>query len=449
MDSGLVQAEIDSFWELTGGGESPTVELTGSVPGDRSAFRVGLAASAASSSVPAAVADILGMPSATLDPALALAGFCGYVRREGEKVPAWAPLSGYYRTADDRLVQLHCNFAHHAAGVAARLGVPEDREAFERAIATWKAEELETALIDDGMIAAVCRTLEEWDDHPHAMAVADLPLLSVDRLAVGPRGGQLELDVDLPLAGVRVLDCSRVLAGPVAGQTLANLGADVMRVGAEHLPFVDIGVMATGTSKRNVNIDLRTPEGRTSFTQLLERADVMIDGFRPGALEDHGFGPDEVARVAPQCSVVQISAFDRIGSWAGRRGYDSIVQSTTGIVRAGMEAATADMPTPLPVQALDYTTGFFAAAAAIRAIERQRRTGESVIAQLSLIRTRNWLVGLGGPAPFTPQAITPEQNQLAIVSSDFGDLELVRPFVGTWRWGPRLLGADTAAWQEA
>jgi crotonobetainyl-CoA:carnitine CoA-transferase CaiB-like acyl-CoA transferase len=441
-----IQSALDPFWRCTGTSQIP--ELTATAPvEDRSAFRTCLAASASCASVIAAIAELTGRSTATVDQSLALSSFTTHALVDGKPLPKWASLSGFYRTADDHFIQLHCNFAHHAAGAAARLGVQQDRGAFETAIAGWNAAELEAGLIADGMIGAVCRTMDEWSRHPHAHATAGLPLVDMDRLAEGkPRSTRNPAVGDGPLSGVRVLDCTRVLAGPVAGQTLANLGADVVRVGAEHLPHVEACVIATGTSKRNIFLDLRRVGARDTFVNLIRDADVVIDAFRPGALEHYGFGPSEIAVISPATSVIQISAFDWVGPWARRRGFDSIVQSTTGIALAGAEMSGSDTPVHLPVQSLDYATGFFAAAAAIRAIHRSRTEGGSSTAKLSLLRTRNWFVGLGGPKVFSPGSVLPTSDQTSRLDSDFGEVELVRPFVGRWTHGPQHLGSSDARW---
>lgn len=439
-----IEAAVQPFWQETGTSPTPKFDATPPVE-DRSAFRTSLAASASCAAVLAAVAEFTGMPMAKVDQSLALANFTTHAVVDGEPLPKWASLSGTYRTGDDRFVQLHCNFPHHAAGAAARLGVAEDRSAFEQALAGWKAEELETALIADGMIGAMYRTMDEWSQHPHAVATVSLPLVDVEPLSEGEATRAAALG-DQPLGGVRVLDCSRVLAGPAAGQTLANLGADVLRVGAAHLPHVETAVIATGTGKRNTFLDLREQSARQTFAELVRDADVVLDAFRPGALERFGFGPNEVAAISSTTPVVQICAFDWVGPWAGRRGFDSIVQSTTGIPLAGAEMSGSDTPVHLPVQTLDYATGFFAAAAAIRAIHRTRTEGGSTTTKLSLLRTRNWLVDLGAPKPFQPGSIAPTASELQTIHSDFGEVELVKPFVGQWGHGPRRLGTASPNW---
>lgn len=371
-----------------------------------------------------------------------------HVRVDGATVPAWAELSGYYETGDDRLVQFHANFAHHAAGVRAVLGLASDadRDAVAAAVRTWPALELEAAMIDAGMIGAALRTLEEWATHPHAIATADLPLFEATRLGdAAPRPATVEADA--PLAGVRVLDTSRVLAGPVAGQTLAAHGADVLRVGAAHLPAVEIGVLATGAGKRNTDVDLDTAEGRDTFETLLAGADIWIDAYRPGAFAERGFDAASVAERHPGLVAVQLSAFDWTGPWAGRRGFDSIVQSTTGVVRAGSRAAGASAPVPLPVQALDYATGWFAATIAARLLAHQRRAGGTWRGRCSLLRTRNELVGLGGPTAFTPAKPTPDPAALETVDAPgIGRLELPAAVLGAPATPPAPLGSSAPVW---
>ena len=365
--------------------------------------------------------------------------FATHVEIDGGRLPVWADLSGNYRTSSGGFIQFHCNFPHHADGVVARLGCQPDREAVQRAVLDWDADELEAALIADGMIAARMRTLDEWDRHPHAVATAHLPLITVERIGDGPprpEGRRL-----------RVLDCSRVLAGPVAGMTLAAHGADVVRVGAGRLPSVEVCVVATGFGKRNADLDLATADGAAAFGRLLHGADVWIDGYRPGALAGLGFPPE---RAAPGSVVVQVTAFghpdDGPAPWADRRGFDSIVQTTTGVAAEGMARSGRDVPTPLPVQANDYCTGLLAAFAARRLADHQARVGGTWLARLSLLRTRNWLVGLAPPVDFTPAPVGVDPGALHTVDSPWGRLTAARPIGGSWATPPQRLGTSPPAW---
>ena len=394
-----------------------------------------------------------------------LVAYCTtHVEVNGDPVPAWADLSGVYPTLGGRHLQIHCNFPHHGEGVVRRLGCTNDRAAVAAAIAERDAFALEAELIDDGMIAAVVRSVDEWDSHPHARATAGLPVVTVDQIGdadprrVSPQRERVPPSDhssmgDDPLGGVRVLDCTRVLAGPVAGQFLAGFGADVLRVGAEHLPSVDVGVMSTGFAKRNTFVDLRTSEGRDAMESVVRGADVWIDSYRPGAMAGHGFDAERIAELRPGIVMVEISAFDWQGPWSGRRGFDSIIQSTTGVRWAGgrfavdESGATAGSdPIGLPIQALDYATGFLAAGVAAQLVQRQRTVGGSWRARLSLLRTRNWLCEIGGPQPFVARPAVADERFLETVDSDFGRLTAVRPFVGHWRSAPRHLGSSTATW---
>ncbi len=479
-----MDADVASIESLTPGPPSGggMLDVTGDERTDVSAFDVDrLLVATASAAIVAA--DALGLdrgidgPARRLDRAQVWTTCTTPAVVDGAPVPAWAELSGVYPTADGRRLQLHCNFAHHAAGVVAHLGVAPHRDAVAEAIARRDAIDLETELIEAGMIAAAVRTLDEWDAHPHAVATAGLPLVSVTRLGDGEPwadrrvasphsgggpGGLGDDDdssggpEDAPLRGLRVLDSSRVLAGPVGTQLLGGLGADVLRVGAAHLPHVPVGVIATGAGKRNAYVDLRTGEGRARFGELLTSADVWIDAYRPGALARWGFDVTTLAERAPGLVIVQISAFDRIGPWADRRGFDSIVQSTTGIRWAGGRWARGDgsdgdgdEPRGLPVQALDYATGFLAAQVASRLVRHQRREGGTWLAELSLRRTRDHLVALGGPRPYRPTTFEADPAWLRGWVSELGALTVAEPLAGRWSGPPRALGSSLPAWAVA
>jgi crotonobetainyl-CoA:carnitine CoA-transferase CaiB-like acyl-CoA transferase len=405
------------------------VEITGT-GGFSSAFDIDLAALAA-----ATMAN-LAFDVTTVDRDRVLALFSGKVEVDGRSLPIWADLSGYYKTRDGGHIQFHCNFPHHAAGVVSRLGCEPTRDSVQHAVLTHDPYALEQQLIDDGMIAAKLRKMDEWAEHPHAHATNDLPLISVERLGDAPPRDRSRR--------LKVLDCSRVLAGPVAGMTFAAHGADVLLVGAEHLPSVEAGVLSTGFGKRNTFADLDTETGRADFSRLLDDADIWIDSYRPGAFAGRGFPPE---RCTPGTVVVQLSAFDWVGPWAGRRGFDSIVQSTTGIVDAGSAASGRSEPTPLPVQALDYCTGLLAAFAAAQLARHQSEHGGTWLARLSLLRTRNWLVSLASPRPFEPRPAVRLPEAMHTVTTPFGAVTAALPIGGSWPHGPQPLGSADPIWE--
>lgn len=411
--------------------------------GFASAFDVDGLADASTRAAVGAVAAASGMAMPDqLDPAVVRATFATQVAIDGDPPPTWADLSGMYRTGDDRWIQFHANFPHHAAGIVERLDCAPDRASVEAAVLGWRAEELEAALVDDGMIAAALRSIDEWSAHPHALATDDLAIVSVDDL-VPATPHQPVASPDRPGRRLRVLDTTRVLAGPVASQVFAAAGADVIRVGAAHLPTIEIGLLATGAGKRNLHLDLRLADERAHFAALARAADVWIDSYRPGALAGFGFDDAWIADNRAGKATVQVSAFDWVGPWGGRRGFDSIVQTTTGIAHAGHVAAGTDRPTPLPVQALDYATGFFAAAAAARLLTAAPTAPDVARrARLSLLRTRNALVDLGGATSFEPARPAPEPSASVTFHAPWPDtprrLEVPAPLLGTWPSPPSL-----------
>ncbi len=442
---------LDEIFQLTPGFAPPDVPFTGTHAQGISPFAVAKSAtlSAASAHVAAhQLGELRGLDAelAPINREHALASFSGFVEIDGQAPPKWAALSGMYSTADDRFVQIHCNFPHHAQGVVDLLGCQPDRSSVEAGIKKWEAEAFEAALIERGMIGAMYRSLNEWAAHPHALATNDLPLMSVTQIGDAPPV-PLPIVTDRALDGINVLDASRVLAGPVAGQTMAAHGANVLRVGAAHLPSVDTAVVSTGFGKRNAFVDLQTTAGRSNFSSLMSDANVFVDAFRPGALASKGFPADKAAELKPGIVVVQLCAFDWIGPWAGRRGFDSIVQTTSGLADEGGRVSGADQPVHLPVQVLDYATGFFAAHAASRLLAYQQQNGGSWLVRLSLLRTRNWLSSLYSPVTPNGEFATPPSVEpwLQTVESDFGSVRSVRPMAGRWDLPPAALGTSPAS----
>ncbi|MEJ7801456.1 MAG: CoA transferase [Ilumatobacter sp.] len=446
--------DVASIAALLPGGVATAdhIELDSSPPGAASAFDVDrLLAETAVYSVAAIDALVSGgrPERRMIDAGHVLSCCTTHVEVDGEPVPAWADLSGVYATGDERYVQIHCNFPHHADGVVRMLGTTSDRASVASAIAERPVFELESDLVEAGLIGAAVRTLTEWEEHPHAVATGHLPLVSLERIGEAPPSPHR------PIADLRVLDCSRVLAGPVAGQMIAGFGADVLRLGAAHLPSVPVGVISTGFGKRNAFADLRTTSGRVTMTELLSGADVWIDAFRPGAMSPHGFTAAHAASLRPGLVIVQVSAFDWVGPWAGRRGFDSIVQSTTGVRWAGGEHAvdahgepTGVGPTGLPVQALDYATGFLAAGVAAQLVQHQRDVGGSWLGRMSLLRTRNRLVAMSGPTSYVSEPARADPRHLDSVDSEFGRVTAVTPFAGRWHGSPALLGSSAARWRR-
>ncbi|MDF4252457.1 CoA transferase [Streptomyces sp. WMMB303] len=332
------------------------------------------------------------------------------VRIDGRAPVTFAPLSRFWRTADG-WVRTHANYPHHRARLLSALGMPDhgpaDDEAAAGRIATElagrQARDVEEAVYGEGGVAIAARTPEEWAAHPQRAAVAPTPLVALSRLDGAPT-----LPLEGPpgpggLRGLRVLDLTRVLAGPVATRTLALLGADVLRIDAPERPeFLDTHA-DTDLGKRSTLLDLSSRAGQAAFEELLASAHVVVTGYRPGALDRFGLAPESLMDRRPGLVVGQLSAWGATGPWQRRRGFDSLVQAATGIGfleaagaagRAAAGAGSAGLaPGALPVQALDHGTGYLLAAGLLRALTEQR-TGAagSRLVRLSLARTAHWLL---------------------------------------------------------
>jgi crotonobetainyl-CoA:carnitine CoA-transferase CaiB-like acyl-CoA transferase len=369
-----------------------------------SAYPVSALATAAVATAADAVARLTGAEHAEVDRALADAWFRQSLRPVGWALPSpWDPIAGDYPAADG-WIRLHTNAPHHRAAALRVLGVDAERTAVAEAVARWRGEELEDAVVAAGGCAAVLHPPGEWARSAPGAAVAREPLVALERTAPGrreawrPRPGR-------PLAGLRVLDLTRVLAGPVATRLLGGLGADVLRI--DPPDWDEPGVVPEVTAgKRCARLDARTPEGRARLAELLAGADVLVSGYRDGALASLGLGRAERDRIRPGLVDVALTAYGWSGPWAGRRGFDSLVQMSAGIAATGMREAGADRPVPLPVQALDHATGWLMAAAALTGLADRVRDGGGTVARLSLARTAAELERVrtldrppSGPAP--------------------------------------------------
>lgn len=433
QDVGDILAEI---WTAAGGAPQAlaTVRLTGSEPQLPSSFRVGAAAQASIAASGLAAAEIWRARSGeaqqvTVDMRHAVVE-CRSERhlRVDDKPPppAWDKIAGVYRTRDQRFVRLHTNFPHHRDAVCKVLDCNAERDDVQAALMQWDGEAFETAAYAVGGVVALMRSHDEWSATPHAKALATLPLISVEKIGEAapkpwPAGTR-------PLAGIRVLDLSRVIAGPVAGRTLAAHGADVLLISSPDLPAIPWLTIDTGRGKLSAYTNLTTEEGRRTMRGLVAEADIFSQGYRPQAIARLGFSPEEAARINPGIVYVTLSAYGHAGPWAERRGFDSLVQTTTGFNHAEGQAAGVDGPKELPAQMLDHATGYFMAFGAMMAKARQAREGGSWHVRVSLAQTGRWLWNLGrladglATADLKADAVMPHIEALA---SGFGTLSAV------------------------
>ena len=333
------------------------------------------------------------LPLISVDPRLASFWFSSSLRPLGWSVPPlWDPIAGDYACADG-WIRLHTNAPHHRAAAERVLGQVADRAAMALKVASWNAAELEQAIVDEAGCAAQMRTWQQWQAHPQGSAVNQEPLVAWERFEAAGNTTWLG-NVARPLAGVKVLDLTRVLAGPVASRFLAGLGADVLRIDSP--TWNEPGVVPEMTlGKRCARLDLKSPEGRQVFENLLKDADILFHGYRADALEQLGYTLGERQHIAPGLIDVSLNAYGWSGPWRNRRGFDSLVQMSSGIAEAGMAWKQTDKPLPLPVQALDHATGYLMAASAIRALAERLDSGRGGSARLSLARTAKLLVEAG------------------------------------------------------
>ncbi|KOV99714.1 MULTISPECIES: CoA transferase [unclassified Streptomyces] len=454
---------IKYAWSALGGDPAPLARLTtvareGALPARlpvRQLARACVGACAlAAAELAAHRAGLAEVPGVRVDDGAVATTFHSerLLKVDGRAPVVFAPLSRFWRTADG-WVRTHANYPHHRARLLGALGLPADASVEEVAgrLAERSAQEAEEAVQDAGGLAVVLRTPQEWRTHPQAAEVAARPLVERARLDSAPARVLPPLDPAaalLPAAGLRVLDLTRVLAGPVATRTLALLGADVLRVDAPWLPELPDLHADTGFGKRSATLDLAA--GRDTFEELLRTADVVVTGYRPGALDRFGLAPRALAERNPGLVVAQVSAWGAYGPWGGRRGFDSLVQVATGIA---VTEGSAQRPGALPAQALDHGTGYLLAAAVLRALTEQSYDGGSRLVRLALARTAHWLTDgtLSTAAEGAPYA--GPDAWLTETDSPLGRLRHARPAVSftggpaDWARPPVPWGTEPAEWR--
>lgn len=368
----------------------------------------------------------------------------GHFRLDGKAPVVWDKLSGLYpcgtSVGEPGWVRIHANFAHHRDGALKLLGCPTggqtEREAVIEALGEWTAHDFENVAAQAGLVVAAARSFEEWDAHPQAQALALQDIVHIERIdaadnsdahaAIAPPLAWPDLSRTTshearPLHGLRVLDLTRILAGPVAGRTLAAHGAEVMLVNSPALPNID-AIADTSRGKLSTHIDLDTEAGRSHLQALVRHAHVFLQAYRPGGLHDLGFSPPALARMRPGIVVVSLSAYGPQGPWANRRGFDSLVQTATGFNLAEAQAAASPEPKALPLQILDYAAGHLLAFGAQAALYRQAQEGGSWHVQVSLAGVGRWLRGMGR-LPDGLTAARPAMNgYLHKEASGFGEL---------------------------
>jgi crotonobetainyl-CoA:carnitine CoA-transferase CaiB-like acyl-CoA transferase len=413
------------------------VTLTGEEPALPSSFCIGTAAQASIAASALMAAEIHHLRSGEgqsvavdMRDAAILFRSERYLSLNGEPLPEiMDAIFGLFQCGDSRWVRLHTNFPHHRDGVLRVLGgIPHNREAVSRALQAWKAADFEEACAEAGLVVTMARSFAEWNAHPQGQAVANIPPIIIERIGDAPPQ-PLSAGQHRPLAGVRVLEMTRAVAGPVAGRALASHGADVMLITAPHLPSTLPLAVDTGRGKLSAQLDLRDAAARETLRGLARSADIFLQGYRPGAIAGHGSSPEELAALNPGMICVSLSAYGHVGPWSGRRGFDSLVQNANGMNLAEGAATGEEKPKPLPCQANDHASGYLLAFGAMAALYRRAIEGGSWHVRVGLAPTAQWIRRLGRlENGFT--AADPSQggvvDRLEDIDSGFGRLTVVR-----------------------
>jgi hypothetical protein len=439
-----IPTEIAANVRFCGSGDLPSV------------FAVSDFAAAAIAAAGAAVGELVATrfgvsPRITVSRRLASLWFGFSIRPAGWTLPApWDPIAGDYATADG-WIRLHTNAPHHRDAALSVLGVSADKSAVSRAVANWKADALETAVVQNKGCAAAMRSSATWRMHAQGDSVNRESLIAA-RATADTGASALTSTPDRPLQGVRVLDLTRVLAGPVATRFLAGFGAAVLRI--DPPMWDEPGVVPDVTlGKRCARLDLREPGDREVFLNLLRNADVLVHGYRSDALDNLGLDARTRRENRPGLVDVALDAYGWTGPWRYRRGFDSLVQMSAGIADAGMKILGRDRPTPLPVQALDHATGYLMAAAVVRGLAQRIATGQGFEGRTSLARTAQLLIS--GPAGrVTGDLVSPGEEDWAdgIEATQFGPARRLRPSITIgdtpmhWDRPAAKLGSSVPAW---
>ncbi len=428
------------------------VKFSGSDPVFRTPYKVATGGSAALGALAIAMADIREAqtgkrPAISIDVSGATASLRSskYVRLDGKLPDRENTVTGFYRTAHDRWSYFHCNHTPHQEALLKVLGVPADKAQVAQAAAKWDAFKLEDAVDKAGGLAPAVRTPEEWRALPNTPSLAAEPLVDIQKIGSSapvplPKG------TERPLSGLKVLDFTRVLAGPTCARLLAESGADVLKITCEGHPDTPALELDTGYGKRNATLDLTTSEGKSQLIELMKHCDVFSQAYRPDALSKLGFGPEQAMAIRPGIVYASLNAYGHTGSWSTRRGFDTAVQAASGMAYT---SGQGEEPQFTPVSALDYICGYLMAFGVLVALKRRHNEGGSYAVKVSLARCEEWLVSMGLHDISTADAGAEELAEIAQwlieVQTPLGHLKRLRPII---RYSEEMMN-ELVAWRDA
>lgn len=387
---------------------------------------------------------------------------------DGTSPPSvWGSIGGLHRFSAGGHVRIHDVFPNHALGTLKLLGLQPNatRGQVSDKVAEWNCVDLETAATEHGKLAIYAlRSYSEWDSLPQAAAINDQPII-MKQLAAGQRKSMPPTQGTRCLSGLRVLEMSRVIAAPVAGKALAAHGADVLWVTSPSLPDQPSLDRDFGRGKRTIQLDINISEDKARLMELLRTCDVFIQGFRPGSLVNHGLSPEEIVRINPTIIIANLSAFDPDGPWSSRRGFDSLIQTCSGMnVSEAEHAGKGETARAMPCQALDHASGYLLATGVMAALYHRATQGGAWMLDASLAGVMKYLRSLGqypGATAFDTRdsslqgsdgynAVPDEYFETR--TTEFGIMRSVHHSatidgveVG-WEVMPKPLGSDEAVW---
>lgn len=360
-------------------------------------------------------------------------------------------LVNLYQAGDGRWVHLHGAFPKLADGTMRVLGCENSERSVKAAVQKWSAQDLEDALAAEGMCGAMARTRDEWLAHEQGKALSSVP--PVDIIKIGQSEPEPIGARSRPLGGARVLDLTRVLAGPTCARTLASHGAEVLKINSPNLPSVPPFVIDTGHGKRSALLDLENSDDAAALRGLVKQSDVFSQGYRQGAMEHRDFGPQDLAEERPGIIYVSINAYGHVGPWSGRPGWEQLAQTASGVA---CDEGTFQSPRLIGAAATDYTTGYLAALGVMTALKRRAIEGGSYHVRASLCQTANWLYTFGlfdRAAPMPDLDFGMADDYMTKSESGFGPLHHVGPILQMSETAPRWvqptvpLGTHPPAWQ--
>jgi hypothetical protein len=464
----ITAALLAQLWHELGGQASAlgAVQFRGEARGLPSVYEVSVLASGSIAAATLAVAELQAVRSASavravsVERAHADAAFIGerLLSAVGWQLPeVWDPIAGDYATRDG-FIRLHTNYSYHRDAALRVLELPlgATREQVKAAVNGWDGEALEQAVVAAQGCAAKLRSPAEWAAHPQGQSLlASLLFDTTCTPAPAPALAEARAVVSEPLAGVRVLDLTRVIAGPIGTRFLAAFGADVLRVDPPGFEEVAALLCDITAGKRRCALDLRDAGQREQLLALVQQADVIVHGYRGDALARQGLGNDTLRALNPNAVIVCHDAYGWSGPWAGRRGFDSLVQMSCGIAWRGREVTGNPRPTPLPAQALDHATGYLIAAAVACSLTRRIQTGEATLVRLSLARTARLLMELGDLGEIRGTTLQPTAANAFLEEADtsIGRVRRVRcpgniaGVTPAWRVPAGQLGVDPPRFQ--